>query len=90
MKYRVQWHYKSSYGALERGGLVELDEEQAATFNRDSPGVLVLETEAPPESTAPAEPHDRQQRARKDRQGDPSDQGAITRVDFLATRKRGR
>jgi len=41
MKYTVQWHYRSSLGVLTRGETLELEAEQAAAYNRDSPGVLV-------------------------------------------------
>jgi len=41
MKYKVQWHYRSDYGVLVRGEVVELEPDDAAAFNRDSPGVLV-------------------------------------------------
>ena len=40
MKYTVQWHYRSSLGVLVRGEVVDLEPEEAAAYNADSPGVL--------------------------------------------------
>lgn len=40
-KYMVKWNYRSSLGGpYEAGQALELDAEQAAAINRDSPGVL--------------------------------------------------
>jgi len=56
MKYIVQWNYRSSYGAFTEGETVDVTEEEAAAFNRDSPGVLQIEPETRIE---PAPPYDR-------------------------------
>ena len=86
-KYRFNWRYISSYGGpWEEGEVVELDDELAEALGRDSPGVLgevkARALEAPPQ--------DRQVKAaqtrRLDRQGDPSDQGAITKADYKAVK----
>lgn len=39
-KYTVQWNYSSGLGSFSKGDVVELTEEDADAFNRDSPGVL--------------------------------------------------
>ncbi len=39
--YKAQWRYRSSLGSFDEGEILPLEEEQAAHFNRDSPGVLV-------------------------------------------------
>ena len=40
--YEAQWRYNSSLGSFAEGDKVQLTEEAAAAFNRDSPGVLQL------------------------------------------------
>ena len=41
-KYVAQWRYTSSLGTFDKGDEVLLTEDQAKTFNKDSPGVLLL------------------------------------------------
>lgn len=62
--YKAQWRYRSGSGQFDESEIVQLEEEQAASFNRDSPGVLVPMSDA--ENPLPAEgrviagpPHDR-------------------------------
>lgn len=43
MKYTVQWGYRSAWGVLAKGEVVELDDKTAEWLQRDSPGVLVGE-----------------------------------------------
>ena len=40
-EYKVQWQYKSGTGQFDAGDVIQIEEEQAAWFNHDSPGILV-------------------------------------------------
>lgn len=40
-EYQAQWRYYSLTGQFDEGDVVQLEEEKAAWFNRDSPGILV-------------------------------------------------
>lgn len=83
-QFQVQWRYRSGFGTFEAGDVVDLSTERAGDINRDSPGVLVEVAEA---RALTDPPHDRQVKSparRRDRQGDPSDQGAITKDNFKA------
>lgn len=64
MRWVYQWDYRSSYGAGQRGDVVELSEAEAAAINRDSPGVLVPEGET---RSVEAPPSDRMQRRARER-----------------------
>lgn len=92
-RYRVTRRYESGLGSYAEGDVVDLVDDFAAHINRDSPGTLELEPayEAlpPAERAFDAPPQDRMvksARKRQDRQGDPGDQGAMSRADFKATR----
>ena len=88
--FRVAHNYRSSLGQFVEGDQVELDDELAAYINRDSPGTLTG-SEASAEWTGKS-PTDRMVRSaqrRQDREGDPGDQGPITRDDHKATRNKG-
>ena len=39
-EYQFQWRYFSSLGTGDEGDILQLTQEQADAFNRDSPGVL--------------------------------------------------
>jgi len=89
MNYIVQWDYRSGMGGpWAKGDQVGLDEAQAAAINRDSPGVLVPAEVIPGTAAVTEAPRDRmvKQSRRRDREGDPGDQGMITRSDFKATK----
>ncbi len=45
-EYTAQWRYHSGYGTFGKGDSVTLSDEEAAFFNRDSPGVLLLSVSA--------------------------------------------
>lgn len=88
-RHRAARDYRSGLGAFVAGQEVDLPEDFAAHINRDSPGVL--------EPVAPGEAEERQltqpptdrmvkSARRRDRQGDPGDQGAITKGDHQAMR----
>lgn len=50
--YVAQWRYRSGLGNFSEGDVIECTEDEAAWFNRDSPGVLVPKPESssnPPE-----------------------------------------
>lgn len=91
-KYTVQHRYFSYYnfkqlGEWQPGDVVDLEEDEAAFVQRDSPGCLVPYVDL--RRAVEAAPHDRMvkkasSRQPKDRQGDPSDQGPITKADFKA------
>jgi hypothetical protein len=98
-KFIVVHQYRSdTFGPWEPGAVVELTEEQAAWVEHDSPGCLMpahedntVTDEVKPD-TRPADeaPQDRQikepPKRRQDRQGDPGDQGAMTKADFKAVK----
>ncbi len=44
-EYIAQWRYRSNLGRFAENDVVICSEEEAAHFNRDSPGVLVLKPE---------------------------------------------
>lgn len=50
-KYVAQWRYRSNLGSFSESEVIICSEEDAAAFNRDSPGVLV----PMPESSNPPE-----------------------------------
>lgn len=50
-RYIFQFAYSSSYGAGQPGDVIDITEAEAATFNRDSPGVLAPEPEPEPDTT---------------------------------------
>jgi hypothetical protein len=54
--YIVQWNYKSHMATLAKGDEVQFDEEKAAWFNRDCPGVLVEKIEEAVETQNVASP----------------------------------
>lgn len=88
MKYEVQWDYASSMGGpWAKGEIVEIDPEQAEWFNRDSPGVL---KKAPKKRNLETPPRHRMvtEGRRRDRQGEPGDQGPITKSDFKAVKEK--
>lgn len=41
MRYQVQWNYRTNQYAFQAGQVVDLEEQEAAQINNDSPGVLV-------------------------------------------------
>jgi hypothetical protein len=88
---RVQFgqSYRSNAGAWDAGQVVELPDDLVEWLNHDSPGVCVpVEETEPAARQVQAPPADRMVKnaRRRDRQGDPGDQGAITRADHKATR----
>lgn len=88
-RYRVGHDYLSGLGQFAAGDVVELDDALAAHINRDSPGTLAAVTTTA--RTLEAPPRDRmlkgaKKRGTADRQGDPGDQGAISRAEFEAVR----
>ncbi len=44
-EYVVQWRYRSNLGRFAKNDVISCSEEEAAHFNRDSPGVLVPKPE---------------------------------------------
>jgi hypothetical protein len=68
-RYIVQHFYKSHVAEYQAGLVVELDGVTADWFNRDSPGVLKLIVDAPPEPERVVEtpPQDRMVRKAKKR-----------------------
>jgi hypothetical protein len=86
-KYIIQWNYGSGQvGPYLKGDVVEVEDELAEWMNRDSPGVLKPVKEAKKNGTKSSKA--KSDRMLKnplwDRQGGPSDQGAITKSDFKA------
>lgn len=55
-KYLVQWRYRSSAGQMDEGDEIFLFPEEADSFNRDSPGVLVAVATSAPESADSPDP----------------------------------
>ena len=45
--YRVNHNYRSSWGQLEAGAVVELDQAVAEWLDRDSPGCISLDVPEP-------------------------------------------
>lgn len=91
MRYRATRRYQSGLGSFSEGDVVDLVDDVAAHINRDSPGTLepVYDALPPAERAFDAPPQDRMvkgARRRQDREGDPGDQGAMSRADFKATR----
>lgn len=96
MKCKVQWNYQSGLGGpWQAGDEVNLDEALVEAINRDSPGVLAPVVGEPAKEEEPgardveAPPQDRQVKGparRRDREGDPGDQGAMTKTSFKATK----
>lgn len=84
-RFRATQDYRSGLGDFTAGQEVDLPEDMAAHINRDSPGTLEP-VAATRQIDAP--PADRMVKTarRRDRQGDPGDQGPITRDDFKATK----
>ncbi|MGQ0669333.1 MAG: hypothetical protein ACT4PO_06635 [Actinomycetota bacterium] len=83
-RYKVAWDYRSSYGAFDEGSVVEVDDELAEAINRDSPGVLRAVKAAAKDRMLKGSTRDRHQDqgvGGPDREGGPSDQGAMTRAD---------
>lgn len=88
-RYRVARDYRSGLGVFALGQEVDLPEDFAAHINRDSPGVLEpVAPEAAGARQLERPPADRMVRnaRRRDREGDPGDQGAITKTDHKAVR----
>lgn len=88
--FRVTQNYQSSLGAYAKGDVVTLPEDFAAHINRDAPGTLEPVEDVAKTRVVDAPPADRMVRTsrRRDRQGDPGDQGAMSREDFKAVRDR--
>mgnify|MGYP000860193563 CR=1 FL=1 len=98
--YTATQRYRSSLGQFAEGDQVELEEDFAAHINRDSPGTLVLTVDEPVEAEEDeaeegaesrqldAPPSDRMVKnaRRRDRRGDPGDQGPITKDDHKAVK----
>lgn len=95
-RYTANWRYESSYKfqplRLEAGQVVNLDDDVAEHIGRDSPGALTLVVETPVQVEVESArmvdtpPQDRAVRRRRDREGDPSDQGPIDKKGFKAVR----
>lgn len=69
--------------------IAEANDDYAAWLQRDRPGLLAPAPLEDAERAMSTPPQDRKvtaPRRKRDRQGDPGDQGPITRADFRATR----
>lgn len=83
-EYKAQWRYRSAAGIFDEGEVILLSEEQAAWYNGDSPGVLVLyEKPAPAEGRAfESPPHDRMLRSEVvKKRGLPESSGPLDATD---------
>lgn len=76
--------------AAAEGDVVDLDEVEAAFIERDAPGTLAKVPEPKAERSVDHPPKDRLSRGgrrRRDRAGDPSDAGPMTRADVATVVK---